>query len=293
MKDKLRDLFSFSSGERKGILLLVFVLILICSLKLVILKHQPVPGKNSYPEWMKDTLSFEKTDTNIFAEKESFAELFHEHGESKGQIKIIDPNTAGMEDLIMAGFSLRVSRTIINYRAKGGRFKTTEDLKKIYGLTPALFQSVKPYLKINDPDANPHPEKVLPAIINLNTADSALLETLPGIGRILAGRIIRYRKKLGGYYCTEQIREVYGIPDSLFMKIRDRLETDTAGIKKLSLNTADEKDLAAHPYLGKYVAAGIIQYRKHQAKIVNVNELQVNGLIEKNQFNKAKFYLSL
>jgi DNA uptake protein ComE-like DNA-binding protein len=98
---------------------------------------------------------------------------------------------------------------------------------------------------------------------------------------------------LGGYYSPEQIKEVYGVTDSLFLRISERLEADTANIKKINLNTSEEKDLARHPYIGKYVSAGIAKYRMHVGKILNINELVINGLIPKDRFDKLKYYVSL
>ena len=151
-----------------------------------------------------------------------------------------------------------------------------------------------PYIRINDDlSSKTKPIAELPVTININTADSVLFEKLPGIGPVLARRIIRYRTVLGGYFSPEQIREVYGVTDSLFLRIREQLEADTAHIKKINLNTSEEKDLARHPYIGKYVAAGIVQYRTHTGKILNINELLVNGLIPKDRFDKLKYYVSL
>lgn len=294
MKDKLRDLFTFSSGERKGIIALVFVLILICGLKMVFILDHPEPVQNKYPDWMKDTGAFEEGYNDIISADENLTESFPANATSAEQKKIIDPNNASLEDLILTGFGLHISRTIIRYREKGGSFRTPDDLKKIYGLTDEIFQSIAPYIRIND-NLPPKPKSFveLPATININTADSALFEKLPGLGPVLARRIIRYRTILGGYYSTEQIREVYGVTDSLFLRIRERLEADTALIKKISLNKSEERDLARHPYIGRYVATGIVKYRTHSGKILNINELIINGLIPKDRFDRLKYYLSL
>jgi competence protein ComEA len=294
MKDKLRDLFTFSSDERKGIIALVLVLIVICSINIILLFHHPEPVQTKYPDWMKDTGSFEEYDYSILPDNDSISEPFKADLAGSRQKATIDPNTASLETLILAGFTLRISRTIIRYREKGGRFKTSDDLKKIYGLTPEIFETVAPYLLITE-DVQPKskPPATLPARININTADSVLLEKLPGIGPVLARRIIRYRKMLGGYCSTEQIREVYGITDSLYLIIRERIEADTSSIIKINLNTSEEKELARHPYIGKFVAAGIANYRTHAGKILNINELIVNGLVSKDRFDKLKYYVSL
>jgi competence protein ComEA len=294
MKGTLRDLFTFSSGERKGIIALVFVLIVISGINMFIISHQSVPVQSRYPDWMLDTGAYEEADNAVISANDTLSEHYTGLSPVTEPKSIIDPNTASMEDLLLAGLSLRIAKTVIKYREKGGKFRTPEDLKKIYGLTPEMFRVIEPYIKIRDLTTNLPPIiPGLPATININTADSVLFDKLPGIGPVLARRIIRYRKVLGGYYSPEQLREVYGISDSLFICLRGRLAADTAGIKKININTTEEKDLAQHPYVGKYAAAGIVKYRLHAGKIMNINELNINGLIPKDKYEKLKYYISL
>jgi competence protein ComEA len=60
-------------------------------------------------------------------------------------------------------------------------------------------------------------------LININTADARTLERLDGIGEILAGRIIEYRMSTGPFTSIEEIREVEGIGDKLYNKIKDEI----------------------------------------------------------------------
>ena len=57
--------------------------------------------------------------------------------------------------------------------------------------------------------------------ININTADSATLQTLPGIGKILAARIVEYRTKNGPFTSVYDLQNVEGIGTK---KINDILE---------------------------------------------------------------------
>lgn len=57
--------------------------------------------------------------------------------------------------------------------------------------------------------------------ININTATQTQLETLPGIGPSTAIKIITYRKEKGKFKTIEDIKEVNGIGDSKFEKIKD------------------------------------------------------------------------
>jgi competence protein ComEA len=57
--------------------------------------------------------------------------------------------------------------------------------------------------------------------IDINLADAALLETLPGIGPAIAGRIINYREMNGPFKMTEQLLNVQGIGPAKFDGIED------------------------------------------------------------------------
>jgi len=59
--------------------------------------------------------------------------------------------------------------------------------------------------------------------ININTASASQLDSLPGIGATYAGRIIEYRNSHGGFKSIEEIKNVKGIGDKTFEKLRDQI----------------------------------------------------------------------
>lgn len=59
--------------------------------------------------------------------------------------------------------------------------------------------------------------------INLNTATTEQLQTLPGIGPSMAKRVIEYRTKVGKFNKIEEIINVKGIGEKKFQKMKDRL----------------------------------------------------------------------
>jgi competence protein ComEA len=63
-------------------------------------------------------------------------------------------------------------------------------------------------------------------MVNLNTASVAELETLPGIGPVLAQRIVEYRQTHGRFQVIEGVMEVPGIGPATFEEIRDLISTD-------------------------------------------------------------------
>lgn len=59
------------------------------------------------------------------------------------------------------------------------------------------------------------------AMIDLNTAAAAELEQLPGIGSVLAGRIVAYREAHGPFASVEALTQVYGIGEGRVNAIRE------------------------------------------------------------------------
>jgi competence protein ComEA len=66
------------------------------------------------------------------------------------------------------------------------------------------------------------------APVNLNTATVAQLETLPGIGRSTAERILEYREKSGGFKKIEDLMNVRGIGEKNFLKLKPLVTVSSA-----------------------------------------------------------------
>jgi competence protein ComEA len=72
--------------------------------------------------------------------------------------------------------------------------------------------------------AAPAAAKTAPAsVININTASAAQFEALPGIGAKTAARIVEYRQKNGGFKKIEELMNVRGIGEKLFLRMKGQL----------------------------------------------------------------------
>ncbi|MCA1741662.1 MAG: helix-hairpin-helix domain-containing protein, partial [Bacteroidales bacterium] len=98
-------------------------------------------------------------------------------------------------------------------------------------------------------------------LIDLNRSSAAGLERLPGIGPVLAARIIKYRNLLGGFVDSRQLTEVYGIDSSVVRLILPMVTVTLDSVSPLLLDSASFGDFARHPYVGYEAARVITRYR--------------------------------
>jgi DNA uptake protein ComE-like DNA-binding protein len=143
-----------------------------------------------------------------------------------------------------------------NYEAKGGRFYSKADVKKIYSISPDDYARLEPY--INLPASY---QKAAPGeIIEINSADSARLTRIRWIGPAFAIRIIRYRQRLGGFYSKEQLKEVFGIDDTKYNEIKNGIAVNNKAISKVNVNNVTLNQLRRYPYLSFKQMNAILEY---------------------------------
>eukprot|EP01038_Epipyxis_sp_PR26KG_P004010 gene4010-5737_t len=197
---------------------------------------------------------------------------------SSGEIRFhnFNPNTASLEALVAAGFPKKTAGTFVKFRAKGFVVREKKDLLKVYGFTSDLFARLENYVvldAVNKPGAfETKPTKTI-VKIELNSADTLQLQSLPGIGPALSKRIVKYRTLLGGFHTQAQLKEVYGISEEVIEHISPLLKVDTLLIQPLYPNLADFKVLAKHPYIGYEFSKKICNQREKQS--LNAAQIQV------------------
>jgi len=126
-----------------------------------------------------------------------------------------------------------------------------------------LSVSPLPTFNVQDTITRSHSTKVSERIQRLpfSETDSVLLQIVPGIGALTAGRIIKHREKLGGFIQIAQLNEVYGLKPEVIPLIWDYFDFDAAPIRKLSINRSTVEELASHPYISYQEAKVIVAYR--------------------------------
>lgn len=140
--------------------------------------------------------------------------------------------------------------------------------------------------------AAPRQERKL-VLINLNEADSTMLEALPGIGERLSARIIKYRDRLGGFHDVAQLKEVYGLQDTVLKLLASRVfVSSNSTLKKLDVNKCNYADFRHHPYMGHAFAKSLVAFRQTHGEIRTVEDLYQLVAVKKEEIDRMKPYFS-
>ena len=227
----------------------------------------------------------------LFKKKQSLSKYKPKKLKKSFYLFPFDPNTLSPSGWDSLGVDIKIAKRIQKYIKKGGSFREANDLKKIYGFDSSKLSILIPYVSVE----STIPEKIENKfqLIELNSCDTAKLKALPGIGKVLSGRIIKYRNLLGGYSNKEQLIEVYGISKDGYLRFSKLLTTDSSLIQKIGLNSFSKDDLKRHPYIKDRIANDIVRYRHRMGDFNSVEELKDKGLLSDSIFGKLSPYLSL
>lgn len=196
-----------------------------------------------------------------------------------------DPNTVDSVTFVRLGLKPYVARNVLRYRMKGGKFHTPEAFARIYGITGEQFRLLQPYIVIGEQfrlhrdtlrrakteskDTLRFLKYPVGTIVDLNTADTAELKKIPGIGSGIARMIVGYRSRLGGFCRINQLQEVSHVSDTLnrWFCIRD------VSIRRINLNKSSLERMKSHPYLNFYQAKVVVEYRKRKGRLKSLKQL--------------------
>ena len=168
-----------------------------------------------------------------------------------------------------------------------GKQVSTKDLTATPKSNPAPSKATSSSFPKSSPNSVPistsSPKKI--PILELNSTDSIALVDLPQIGEVMASRIQRYRDRLGGFVCYEQLYEVKGMDSARYATVKPYLLLDTTHIRKLEVNRDEFKTLLRHPYLDYDQVKAIVNHRERKGLIKNWEQLkgitgEVNPLLE-------------
>ncbi len=244
-----------------------------------------------------------------------------ERKEERGEVvmRAFDPNT--VDSLTLIGFGLRPwkVKNFLHYREAGKVFRSTEDLGDTYGWTEEDVERVASYVRVgkkygksgrnekhekygknenhwNDGkrwEKKEKPERPSNKFqtltkVDVNTADTAMLRRIPGVGAKISDAIVRYRKRLGGFHSVEQLREISIVSPELL----DWMEVPSSNIQKINMNKASFQALNSHPYISYEQTKALLQYIRLYGDVKDEETLMATGIFTKEEMEKLRPYIT-
>lgn len=287
MRKFWQDVFYWSRSDRRGFFLLLLVVGMVGGLFELFLSEEDRPAPVIDEADRERYEAFVRTLRTDSARRPTGGQALYEPARKVPELFYFDPNTADSTAFFRLGLRAWQVRNIYKYRARGGRYRSSEDFSRLYGLSEETYARLRPFIRIDGkyarradtlrPDT---PRTVWPVRsekyaqgvrLELNTADTTELQRVPGIGPVLARRIVRYRERLGGYVRPEQLSEVEGVP----REVQEWFFVHRPPEARLNLKRLSLDELRRHPYLNFYQSRVIVEHRRKFGSFADVEDLLI------------------
>jgi len=321
MRKQVRDFLTFTKLEKEGVFVFLLLILFICgvlyTMDWINWKANPNPEKIKSEfariEQLIDSahtakIEIEKAEKEAkYAKRNNFKET-DDLNSSPFSYTNFNPNEFTVEMGQSIGLSEKQSGSIINYIEKGGQFRIKSDFKKMYVISDEKYADLEEYISLPDeyPKDSPNKfEKKVPEYkekkkeypidyADINSADSATLVKVKGIGGYYAKSIVKYRAELGGYINMEQLKEIYGMDEDRYSELLPFLKlSNPKPFRMINVNTVSKDELKLHPYFDWNLTRSLINYRENHGKFEALKDLQKLQLIDTNIYRKIAPYLTL
>ncbi|MCB9201926.1 MAG: helix-hairpin-helix domain-containing protein [Flavobacteriales bacterium] len=171
-------------------------------------------------------------------------------------LKKFNPNTYSVSDWQNIGFTEKQATTILKYKnSLGGNFSSKNQLQRCYAVSDEKFTELEPFIVLssvqNQKEIVKEEVKALKSEKDLNSITFYDLANY-NLSDKIKGRIIGFRKALGGFAKKEQVYDVYGIDKEVAKQIISDFSLDESKVNKINVNSCSESDLYNQIYLKKY-----------------------------------------
>lgn len=245
------------------------------------------------------------------------------------EIRPFDPNKLSIAQWQAMGVKPWVAKRVVNAVSKKYVFLQKNDLERFGGFPKEEYERLKEYIDLPDSvdrkeyyknkyaSTNKYEnkynnknydksennytstyekkeyKKYVPKVIekfDINTADTATLKQIRGIGEKTSVRIEKFRNSVGGFHSLEQVKEVYGLSPEAFEELQ-KYALITSPIKKININTADYETLKNHSFIKWKAASILLKYKKQHGNYKTIEDIKKSRAIKEEQLIKLIPYL--
>ena len=228
-----------------------------------------------------------------------------------------DPNTVDSSSLAALGITPGKIHIFLNYRRAGAVFRRPSDIARCYSFSDADIDRLLPlidisprYARLQQREKYPISQSVAPnrfhqsgekadtllpsgkfttfASVDINTADTALLMRVPGVGQAIASMIIDLRNKFGGFTSISQLSSIrYLTPETVHWFAVG----PSPSLRKININHASFKTLVTHPYINREQANSVLRYIRLYGPISSSDTLLSTSIFTPREIEQLLPYL--
>ncbi len=278
-QNSIGNFFGYSRGQHIGIIVLV---ILIVSIQCFIIFQ---PSEKAAVEITEDT--------QWMALQSTIDSIKFLQGRKKHTIYPFNPNFITDYKGYKLGMSVAEIDRLFAFRKLNKYANSAAEFQQVTKISDSLLATMSPYFKFPDWVTSKQKGKgfidykavkVALPIIDINLATKEELIKVRGIGDALSDRIIKFRESLGGIVNMDQIADVYGLQPEVVDNVKTSFKVKVLpSVKKIKINEASVKELAAFPYFRWALAKEIVTARTMNGDLKSVADLaKINGFPTEN-----------
>ncbi len=297
MKREIKDFLAFTRPERIGLMLVLGILLILLFGNMLFYRFYDAT-EYDFSEFDSEVAAF--MDALKTEPEREFRRFDSRPGRAEISMFYFDPNNLPEDKWKQLGLRDWQIKVIKNYEAKGGKFYRKTDLERIYGISAEDYARLEPWIVIRNQASDARFERDSLTthgrrnVVELNSADSASLLLVSGIGPWTAHNIIKYRERLGGFTNTGQLQEVYRMHPETYERIRTGVSVDSSLVKPgVKINNSRYYELLRHPYIDKPMAYAISSHRQRFGEFKTLSDFRnVEGMSD-SLFQRLLPYISL
>lgn len=307
MKRFIKEYFTFSKKERVAVCILLF---LICGFIALPYLFTPKTVTVVADKELTDQIAqLQKNGSSATDKNEEGGQQTYQPSLNTAppafELFPFDPNTIDSNGWKKLGISDKTIHTIVNYRNKGGKFRSPEDIRKIWGLRKEDADRIIPYAKVAVTQyQSTYTHSINKSIVykaasipvaplDINTATPQELMQIPGMDHSIPYKIVRFREKLGSFWDVQQVKQTYGMSDSLYQVILPFLKIEKTTLQKININSCNITELNREPFISRQIAQAIIIYRNQHGNYQNIEDIKKIVFLTQEIFEKISPYLTV
>ncbi len=261
----LKELLSYSKNQRIGIILLFLTIIFLQGLYFFLDFKSSEYNQIDKTTWLSNQ-----------KEIDSLKLLTKNY---KPTLYPFNPNFITDFKGYKLGMSVKEIDRLLTYRKQNKFVNSAEEFQVVTKVSDSLLRAISPYFKFPDWVKNKKntfqpfekkdfskTEKIV--VLDINQATKEDLMKIYGIGDKISDRILAEKAKYGAFAAIEQLNDIWGLSPEVMVNLYKYFDVkSTLGLKKININNASIKELAAFPFFRYALAKEIVTYRSMNGDI--------------------------